>query len=265
MTVICPKNYGFCSASIQYDPKRVFVLMPFDEEVAPQSLFFDVLQSIPGWSLLRADSELTKPEIWCKICSNIQSSRAVIADLSGMNPNVFLELGLAWGFGRPFILLTQDIKSLPFDTKSFHVIKYSRGNSEVSNVEEVKNGIVKSLEALPKLVPMEEDSPEAFLEARIREGKRRAVPLWHNSNEGWKIIAEIPVIHKIGISLLKSYPLAKSVDTIVSETGAKKSTIQVYLTSRDHGYSDYFRLCDGIVELSNQGIYWILDDVMKNY
>ncbi len=151
MSVVCPKNYGLCGVDIDYDPDRLFVLMPFNEQVSPQSLFFDVLQPLPGWDVHRADSDLSKPEIWCKICANIQSSRAVIADLSGANPNVFLELGLTWGFGKPFILLTQDIDDLPFDTRGFHVIKYVRHNSEVDNPKKIRADISRVLKALPPL------------------------------------------------------------------------------------------------------------------
>ena len=53
MPVVCPKNYGSCGLDINYEPDRVFVLMPFGESVAPQSLFYDVLQSLPGWIFLR--------------------------------------------------------------------------------------------------------------------------------------------------------------------------------------------------------------------
>ncbi len=151
MPVVCPKNYGSCGVDIVYDPDRLFVLMPFSESIAPQSLFFDVLQPLPGWNVHRADSDLSKPEIWCKICTNIQSSRAVIADLSGSNPNVFLELGLTWGFGKPFILLTQDIDDLPFDTRSFHVIKYVRNNSEIDNPDKIRADILEVLKALPPI------------------------------------------------------------------------------------------------------------------
>jgi len=149
LPITCPKNYGRCGATIEYNPRKLFVLMPFSEEQAPQKLFTGVLEKLPGWLVLRADCDFTKPEIWCKICANIQNSRAVIADLSGSNPNVFLELGLAWGFGKPYILLTQEIDNLPFDTRSFHVIKYVRNNSDVDNSEKIKTDILQVIEALP--------------------------------------------------------------------------------------------------------------------
>ena len=266
MPVVCPKNYGTCGVSTEYDPNRIFVLMPFSEAMAPQNLFFEVLQHLPGWDVQRADSDLSKPEIWCKICANIQSSRAVVADLSGSNPNVFLELGLSWGLGRPFILLTQDIKKLPFDTKSFHVIEYSRNDSQVIDSDNIRRSVLKALDALPVFAPLvEAESPEAYLNTRISDAKKRTVHLWYKSDNGWKVFSEIPSIQRIGISLLKDYPQSKSIDQISLETNAKKRTVQVYLSSKTHGYSDYFNVNQGIVRLSSSGVYWILDMVNKNF
>ncbi len=88
--IICPKNYYSCSFEIEYNPQKIFVLMPFGEEQAPQSLFTDVLKELPGWQVERADTDLSKPEIWCKICANIQESRAIVADLPGRIRMFFL-------------------------------------------------------------------------------------------------------------------------------------------------------------------------------
>ena len=51
--------------------------------------------------------------------------RAIVADLTDSNPNVYYELGIAHGLRRPVILLTQDINELPFDLRGYRVIPYS--------------------------------------------------------------------------------------------------------------------------------------------
>jgi hypothetical protein len=48
----------------------------------------------------------------------------VIADLTGSNPNVYLEVGYAWGKGRPTLLLSQNLEDLTFDVKSQRCILY---------------------------------------------------------------------------------------------------------------------------------------------
>jgi hypothetical protein len=45
--------------------------------------------------------------------------------LTGRNPNVLYELGIAQTLGKPTILLTQDISDVPFDIKHLRIIQYS--------------------------------------------------------------------------------------------------------------------------------------------
>jgi hypothetical protein len=44
--------------------------------------------------------------------------------LSGANPNVFLEIGYAWGKGRLTILLAKSSEQLLFDVRGQRVLKY---------------------------------------------------------------------------------------------------------------------------------------------
>ncbi|MHA2023429.1 MAG: hypothetical protein ACTSWQ_07185 [Candidatus Thorarchaeota archaeon] len=210
---------------------------------------------------------MSKPDIWCKICSNIQGSRAIIADLSGSNPNVFLELGLTWGFGKQFILLTQDYKTLPFDTKNFQVIKYSRSNSKVMDSVKVQKSVLNALNALPDFSPQwDSETPEAYLEDRIRDAKKKTVKLWRRSKEGWKINDEgvFRIIDKVGFSLLKEHPKPKIIDQICFETNSNIKSVQVFLYSKTHGFSDYFKVENRLVRLTNEGIYWLLDEIIPN-
>ncbi len=262
--IICPKNYGRCGVAIQYDSNKLFVLMPFSEKVAPQSLF-DLLQELQHWNVVRADSDLSKPEIWCKICANIQESRAVIADLSGSNPNVFLELGLTWGLGKQFILLTQSTETLPFDTRSFHVIKYERSGSSIKDDVRVKNDVVRALEDLPPLAFISSDTtPEGYLASRIREAKARTIRFWRKAEGAWHVVDINRAAFKIGVCLLKAYPVPKSASEVSNQTGVPIGTIHVYTTDRNRVYAGYFgRNPDGIL-FTDEGIYWMLDEVVPN-
>jgi hypothetical protein len=262
--IVCPKNYGRCGVAIQYDPNKLFILMPFSEKVAPQSLF-DLLQELQHWNVVRADSDLSKPEIWCKICANIQESRAVIADLSGLNPNVFLELGLTWGLGKPFVLLTQSTESLPFDTRSFHVIKYERSGSSIKNDKRVKNDVVRALKELPSPAFISSDTtPEGYLASRIREAKARTTRFWRIVKGAWRVIDVNRAVFKIGVCLLKAHPMPKTASEISNQTGVSINTIHTYTTSQTHAHADYFgRSPDGI-EFTDEGIYWMLDEVVPN-
>ncbi len=269
--ITCPKNYGQCGANIEYNPGKLFVLMPFDEEQAPQTLFTDILEKLPGWTVLRADREFTKPEIWCKICANIQESRAVIADLSKQNANVFLELGLAWGVGRPFVLLAQNLKKLPFDTKSFHVIKYERDSSDskkVANPEVLSNEILQSLKYLPELPPLTRNpiqTPEGYLNQRIAHAKSRVVrEFWKLEDGSWRIVGLTSEVYRIALSLIRAYPETRKQKEIAKEANLDSGSVSRILTGKRGNFAKYFLKITGEWTLSDDGIYWILDEMIPS-
>jgi len=274
--IICPKNYDRCGVKVKYDPHKLFVLMPFREEKAPQSLFHEVLELLPGWTVQRADSDLSKPDIWCKICANMQGSRAIIADLSGSNPNVFLELGLAWGLGKPFILLTQDREELPFDTKSYHVIEYKRAFENFTSVkspQKVQDQILRALNALPEKHPVQSiDYVTEEFDEMIKRAKQGTTHLWRRENGHWSIHVNDGLLEALGIksedskppykimvSLLRAYPDCRTLQEIASETGLVKSSISRIITGKHHDHSQYFSKCKRGFRLSDDGSYYFIE------
>lgn len=69
------------------------------------------------------------------ILAGITESALVIADLTGANPNVYYELGLAHAFRKRVILLAQRIDELPFDLRSYRVIPYSTHFAEIAKAK----------------------------------------------------------------------------------------------------------------------------------
>jgi nucleoside 2-deoxyribosyltransferase len=49
----------------------------------------------------------------------------LVADLSTANPNVYLEVGYAWGKGIPTVLLARDAADLRFDVKGQRCLLYN--------------------------------------------------------------------------------------------------------------------------------------------
>jgi sulfatase modifying factor 1 len=132
---------------IEEDPGLIFVLIPF----APD---FDQVyhQGIkPPWEelgfrVLRADEEFHVHDIMCRaICQNIQRARFIVADMTGRNPNVFYELGLAHAFGKPVILITQRKDDVPFDLQAILYINYGVGEE---NIAELRYGLKRMAEGL---------------------------------------------------------------------------------------------------------------------
>jgi hypothetical protein len=52
-----------------------------------------------------------------RIFNQISKADAIIADMTGRNPNVFYEVGYAHALGKVVLLLTQNVDDIPFDLK----------------------------------------------------------------------------------------------------------------------------------------------------
>lgn len=59
-----------------------------------------------------------------QVWQGIRGSDAVVADITGNNPNVFYEVGLAHALGKEIILLSQEADA-PFDIRSLRRIRYN--------------------------------------------------------------------------------------------------------------------------------------------
>jgi hypothetical protein len=70
-----------------------------------------------GLECKRADEIMTPGGVMTQIWQALMEARVIIADLTGQNANVFYELGLAHAIGHDVILLTQDMRWLPFDLR----------------------------------------------------------------------------------------------------------------------------------------------------
>ncbi len=102
-----------------------FVLMPFtkpSDEVYRKIIVPAVLQA--GLKVMRTNQIFTSGSIMEQIRSAIQQSRLCIADLTGRNPNVLYELGIAQTLGKPSILMTQNLDDVPSDIRQYRIIQY---------------------------------------------------------------------------------------------------------------------------------------------
>ncbi|MGQ0557173.1 MAG: hypothetical protein ACT4PN_14655 [Nitrospiraceae bacterium] len=112
---------------------QAFVIMPFGEGFDEiYGLFIAGAVSEAGYDVVRADDIRSQQNILKDIVDGLADSSLVIADLTGSNPNVYYELGLAHGLSKRVILLTQHVDELPFDLRSYRVIPYSTHFAEIA-------------------------------------------------------------------------------------------------------------------------------------
>jgi len=119
-----------------------FVMMPFRSET--EELYRNLIKPAVeqhGLVALRADEIFAPGSIAEQIRVAIQQARVCVADVSGRNPNVLYEVGIAHTLGKPTVLLTQDISDVPFDLRAIRLIQYSLEALEVARA-----GLERSLQ-----------------------------------------------------------------------------------------------------------------------
>ncbi|MBI5930778.1 MAG: hypothetical protein HY862_15820 [Chloroflexi bacterium] len=111
---------------------HVFVAMPFSDDYDDQ-FYLAIRPAVQDSDHLcvRLDqNEATfTGDIVEQIKERIRTAKLVIALLDGTNPNVYLEVGYAWGVGTPTMLLihkSQAEKDLPFDVRGQKYVIYDK-------------------------------------------------------------------------------------------------------------------------------------------
>jgi hypothetical protein len=124
--------------------KRCFVLTPFGSP-------FDnnyrrvLVPAIKAAALnpIRADEIYGSRPIIDDIFENIKTSEVLVADVTGKNPNVNYELGLAHAFGRPVVIISQSVADIPFDYRHLRAIIYNTQDTDWAS--QLREKVTKSL------------------------------------------------------------------------------------------------------------------------
>jgi hypothetical protein len=121
---------------------RIFVAMPFADafsdlwEYGIQRPVRDL-----GFLCERVDQDVFTGDVLARVKSQIETSVVIIAVLTGANPNVYLEIGYAWGKGRPTILITDHAEDPRFDVRGQRYLKYQR-------IKDVEETLTRELQVL---------------------------------------------------------------------------------------------------------------------
>lgn len=104
-----------------------FTIMPFGGWLDRyyENIYIPAIKSA-GLEPHRADDLYRPSTIVNDIWAYTQQAKIVLADLTGRNPNVFYELGLAHALAKPAILVTETIDDVPFDLRALRIIEYDK-------------------------------------------------------------------------------------------------------------------------------------------
>jgi hypothetical protein len=123
---------------------RVFVAMPFKEEMDDVYHYGIVsATNAAGFLCERADLSAFTGDVLEWVKERIRSASLVIADLTDANPNVYLEIGYAWGSGIPTVLVVKSSDHLKFDVRGQRCLVYKK-------IKELEDSLTHELKSLPR-------------------------------------------------------------------------------------------------------------------
>lgn len=116
-----------------------FVLMPFSDFNDIQSVYENhikpIIENKCELRCERADDIHDISGVMQSVWESINRARIIIAEMTGKNPNVFYELGIAHTLGKPVIMITQSIDFIPFDLKHLRCIVYEYKPGKINKLE----------------------------------------------------------------------------------------------------------------------------------
>ena len=125
-----PRDYIIPNQDIVLD--TAFVVMPFRREFDwALGVIIDICDEI-GIKAKRADDFARQDFIMSNILEGIARSEIIIVDITGGNPNVFYELGIAHSLRsrQSVIIITrdEDLSKSPFDIRHWSILQYKTDN-----------------------------------------------------------------------------------------------------------------------------------------
>lgn len=130
--------------------RKAFVIMPFRKSLNSYypKIFRPALES-EGYEVTRSDDLFLPRPIIEDIQESIRNADLILCEMTGRNPNVFYELGLAHAIGKPAILISNTRNDVPFDLHHVRAIFYNP--SEVGWEEKLYQDIKLAAAAARKL------------------------------------------------------------------------------------------------------------------
>lgn len=147
----------------------VFVITPFGED------FLDLFEEFErqfgeSFDFTNAGDMDNQQNILKDIVEGIANADVIIADLTGLNANVFYELGLAHAMNKKVIIITQNIDELPFDIKSYRANQYSlQFNKLPALIEELQKLLSGAIDGSVKYGNPVSDYAPNFQKAQIEK------------------------------------------------------------------------------------------------
>ncbi len=138
-----------------------FVVQPFAEPLGTyyEKIYKPAIEKA-GLRPVRADADIFGTgKIIDQVWRGIVNAKVLVAELTGRNPNVFYELGLAHALEKPVVLVSSNEDDVPFDLQHIRVIYYDTNDPFWGNklLDKVAENIVSAIKNPEEAVFKRED------------------------------------------------------------------------------------------------------------
>lgn len=136
--------------------KKCFIICPIGEEGSKtrddSNTVYDYLLTPVckklNYEIIRCDKISSADKIDSEIIGLLNTAELVIADLTGLNPNVFYEIGYRKAIGLPCVHIALEGTNLPFDVSTVRTQFYSISN--IAKSEEFKDNLENVIQNIEK-------------------------------------------------------------------------------------------------------------------
>lgn len=135
--------------------KFAFIIMPFAQEYT--QAYTDIIQPAViecGIECVRADED-SQGNIHNQMMDRIFNADILITDITGLNPNVFYELGVAHTISKKTIVVCNGDKmdKVPFDIAPYRILTYKLDDSKTEYTEQLQEEIKSIVNENAKGIP----------------------------------------------------------------------------------------------------------------
>jgi len=142
--IIC-KPIAFAPPQEKQDPKLIALMIPFSADFDLIAKAIKQTAETCGMACVRANDIWEDSTIIQDVFSLIYRAKIVICDLSGKNPNVFYEAGIAHTLGRNVIPLARSVSDIPFDLRHHRHLIYLPNQQGISEMQAELANRIKTL------------------------------------------------------------------------------------------------------------------------
>jgi hypothetical protein len=138
---------------------RCFIVMPFSLEWSNDvHRTLAAACKVTSVTPVRGDDVFTPTDILVDIWQSINGADFVIADITGRNPNVLYELGVAHTLAKPVLIISRHAADIPIDLSTRRIILY--GQSEDDWREDLGNKVTRAITEILRMYRLTATAPE---------------------------------------------------------------------------------------------------------